>query len=128
MSSIIERIGGMILRQAVLCFRYYAQDCRRLSRYDANKATALQKDIQTFKERTARSNRKLARDIAKWVDTAMTHSTGGGSGSGGGGGGPEGDLGVLGEEQGDEEENEGEGEGKGHFAGLKGGTGAGARK
>ena len=52
------------------------KDCKALERYDAGKATALAREIQQFKEQTAKSNRKLAKDIATWVSTAMESSSG----------------------------------------------------
>jgi hypothetical protein len=38
----------------------------------SSKAASLQKEIDAFKVQSARSNRKLARDIASWVETAMS--------------------------------------------------------
>ena len=38
------------------------------------KANALQKDIDTFKVRLQKENKKLAKNIAAWVDVAMTTS------------------------------------------------------
>ena len=64
--------------------------------YDTTKAAALQKEIQSHKDRTARSNRKLARDIADWVSTAMGAEKGQG-------GTDTADLGVM-EEEGEDEE------------------------
>ena len=65
-------------------------------------------EIQTFKKNVAKSNRKLARDIASWVSTAMsaegkksvTNSQKGGNND------DNDDLGVLGEDEGEEEEEE----------------------
>jgi hypothetical protein len=70
-----------------------------LARYDALKAAALQKEIQSHKEKTAKTNRKLARDIAKWVDTAMSTSAQpkAQASSSCGGDGDDDDLGVVGE-------------------------------
>jgi hypothetical protein len=86
---------------------FCAQDCRCLQQYDATKASALQREIQAHKEKTARSNRKLARDIASWVDTAMSASSKPGAGGGGrsaaaAGSGEDGDVGVLDEGEGEE--------------------------
>ena len=55
------------------------KDCKALERYDAGKATALAREIQQFKEQTAKSNRKLAKDIATWVSTAMESSSSSGA-------------------------------------------------
>jgi hypothetical protein len=75
-----------------------------LARDDAPKAAALQKEIQAHKEKTAKTNRKLARDIAKWVDTAMSTSAQpkAQASSSCGGDGDDDDLGVVGE--GDDED------------------------
>jgi hypothetical protein len=69
-----------------------------LARDDAPKAAALQKEIQAHKEKTAKTNRKLARDIAKWVDTAMSTSAQpkAQASSSCGGDGDDDDLGVVG--------------------------------
>lgn len=83
------------------------QDCKHLQRYDAPKAASLDTEIQAFKKNAAKSNRKLARDIASWVSTAMSNTEKGAADRAGGEGGAglDGteDLGVL-----DEEVEEGE--------------------
>lgn len=64
-------------------------------------------EIQTFKKNIAKSNRKLARDIASWVSTAMSaEGKKGVSGRERNENGEDDDLGVLGEEEGDGEEEE----------------------
>lgn len=86
------------------------QDCKRLHRYDASKAASLDAEIQTFRKNAAKSNRKLARDIASWVSTAMSNTEKGAAGRAGGAGGADlddtDDLGVLHEEEEDEGEVE----------------------
>ena len=42
-----------------------------LNSFDESKATLLLKEIEAFMTRRKKSNRKLARDVAEWVDTAM---------------------------------------------------------
>ena len=64
-------------------------------------------EVQTFKKNIAKSNRKLARDIASWVSTAMSaEGKKGLSSSERNENGEDDDLGVLGEEEGDGEEEE----------------------
>lgn len=58
-------------------------------------------EIQTFKKNIAKSNRKLARDIASWVSTAMSAE-----GKKSVNNSEDNDLGILGEEEGDGEEEE----------------------
>lgn len=64
-------------------------------------------EIQNFKKNIAKSNRKLARDIASWVSTAMSaEGKKGVSSRKKNENGEDDDLGVLGEEEGDGEEEE----------------------
>eukprot|EP01032_Pedospumella_encystans_P018630 gene18630-21201_t len=87
--------------------KFATQDCKCLRRYDISKATALDTEIQTFKKNIAKSNRKLARDIASWVSTAMSaEGKKGVNNNGKGGNNGDDDLGVLGEDEGEEEEEE----------------------
>ena len=46
-----------------------------LAQYDVSKAKALENDIVLFKKKQQKDNRKLARDIAQWVDQAMTKNS-----------------------------------------------------
>lgn len=71
------------------------QDCRSLQQYDATKAAALQKEIQAFREKAAKSNRKLARDIASWVESAMSTPDSALQGGAKGSKGPRGSKGVA---------------------------------
>lgn len=43
--------------------------------YDAAKATQLQNEIHAFRGKRQKENKKLAREIAKWVDTALQSSS-----------------------------------------------------
>ena len=73
------------------------QDCKKLRQYDEGKANSLLKEIQAFKEQTTKINRKLARDIAAWVGTAMEETGKGGSRGGekSAGGRGQADLNIL---------------------------------
>lgn len=46
-------------------------DASSLARWDSTRAQALMKDIEGLKQRRKNLNKKLAVDVAKWVDTAM---------------------------------------------------------
>jgi len=41
---------------------------------DERRAAALKKDIDSFLKERKKTNRKLARDVAAWVETAMLSS------------------------------------------------------
>eukprot|EP01041_Mallomonas_annulata_P003777 gene3777-7503_t len=47
------------------------QDVRVLSRLDAKKAAVMERDIDVFVTQRVKANKKLARDVAAWVDEAM---------------------------------------------------------
>ena len=49
-------------------------DAGMLAEFDEGKAGSLARESDAFKAHREKSNKKLSRDIAKWVDTAMTIS------------------------------------------------------
>jgi hypothetical protein len=93
----------------------------------SSKAASLQKEIDAFKVQSARSNRKLARDIASWVETAMSSkgsgpsagAAGAGAGAGAAGRDNENDSEIPAEDKEEEDlieqatGSKGEGRGKG---------------
>ena len=65
-----------------------------MTTYDSAKAKQLQNEIHTFRGKRQKENKKLAREIAKWVDTALQSSQQSPSGT-------EEDLMIAGEEEDD---------------------------
>ncbi len=51
---------------------YVSQDARELQSLDASRGAALLTEIANHRARTVRADRKLARDVAKWVDSALS--------------------------------------------------------
>jgi hypothetical protein len=47
------------------------KDAASLENFDCAKAAMLRKEVEVFKSKRALQNRKLARDVADWVDQAM---------------------------------------------------------
>lgn len=85
------------------------------------KGKLLESEILTFKTKRQKENRKLAKEIAKWVDTSLTQANWK-EGSGGNGGGGDLPLEGFGEEEDDEDET---GRGRG---GAGGGSGGGPKR
>ena len=50
------------------------QDAIILEPLDSQKSQEIMKDVESFVKIRNKSNRKLARDVAEWVDVAMTAS------------------------------------------------------
>jgi tetratricopeptide (TPR) repeat protein len=67
-------------------------DCDELASLDAKKAKQLNGEIQSFRVKRQKDNRRLAKEIAKWVDSSLSQS---GVSLGG-------DLPIAGEEDGEE--------------------------
>eukprot|EP01038_Epipyxis_sp_PR26KG_P014779 gene14779-19861_t len=51
------------------------KDMIQLIRYDQPRADTLEKEIKSYRLKQQKTNRKLAKDIANWIDTAMTMSS-----------------------------------------------------
>lgn len=70
-----------------------------LKSYDPARSAALQSEVSQYRARRQKADRRLARDIAKWVDSAL----GGMAAAGGQGGSGGGDLQVL-DDEGDDQQ------------------------
>lgn len=55
--------------------QFARKDAQVLTQLDSSKADALMKEIDAFCLRRQKSNRKLAKDVASWVETAMKMSS-----------------------------------------------------
>jgi hypothetical protein len=47
------------------------QDARELQSLDASRGAVLLAEVAAHRARTVKADRKLARDVAKWVDSAL---------------------------------------------------------
>jgi hypothetical protein len=50
------------------------QDALSLEIFDTQKSNEIMKDVESFIKIRNKSNRKLARDVAEWVDVALSAS------------------------------------------------------
>ena len=50
------------------------KDASDLLIYDKNKALEIEREVDAFLKKRSKSNRKLARDVAEWVDLAVSSS------------------------------------------------------
>ena len=82
--------------------KFAKKDARELRNYDASRADKLEKSIAEFTTQQLKSNRKLAKNLASWVQYAIKAGSEGSSGNGKNG--EQGDLSVL------DEDGDGEGE------------------
>lgn len=62
----------MIIILTHFFFLYQKKDCDELKHYDKSRAEQLHYEIINFQEKRLKDDRKLAKEIAKWIDQAMT--------------------------------------------------------
>jgi tetratricopeptide (TPR) repeat protein len=85
------------------------RDCQELLQHDIKKGKQLETEIEVFKVKKQKDNKKLAKEIAKWIDSALQQQQKNSKESGG-----QGDIDIAGD-SGEEEEEGGRKGGGSHL-------------